>query len=141
MTLPLICVKSSRPLPRPTKSHTYCTHIHATYAYQGPVKLLVSPKTISLFPLCQWLPRRQPLNLQTCHGRTHSLSLPLRPLPPGSRYGFVKSERRNEWIDGPGEGRWRTRSAEWTLGSKLLCQSIFPLGTLDESCPNFPPVL
>lgn len=32
----------------------------------------------------------------------------------------------------------RMRRTEWTLGSKLLGQSIFPLGALDESCPNLP---
>lgn len=44
-----------------------------------------------------------------------------------------------DWETGGGEsGAQRTRSAEQTLGSKLLCQSIFLLGNLDKSHPDFP---
>lgn len=76
-----------------------------------------------------------PVVTVTPASHTHSVSLLLRPRTSDRRYGFVRSWRQTyKGMDK--EREVEMKSAEWTLGSKLLCQSIFPLGTLDESCPN-----
>lgn len=122
MTLPLVHVKSPCP-PSPPESHAYCLCM-CTYTHRQTITAVYSisssaqrqsvfficasgSRDSSLSPLHADLQNPSEIHTHT-DTHTHSLSPPLRPLPPGSRYGFVKSWRRmNGWIDGSGEGRAR----------------------------------
>lgn len=134
------CQTLLRP-PSPLESNAcclcMCTYRHAWHTIADIYSITSSTQRQSVFFIGAsgyWDSELSPL-----HADLQNMS----EIPPGSRYGFIESWRgMNSWIEGSGEGQEReVENGEWTLLSKLLCQSIFPLGTLDESCPNFPPTL
>lgn len=119
-------------LPPDLQSHMpvvyTCAHAHmhalTTYThYHGRlVNLLTNPKTISLFHLCQWLLRLQPLNL-TCrpadlvidtHIYTHTLPItPTETFTSRQQVWICKELETNEWTD-----RWIRRGAGREVGNE-----------------------
>lgn len=101
---PFFCTSEAFAPSRPPRSHACSLHMYKyTYAHKWHMEILMKTQSFfssvpvvrdSNFSASDWL---KPFSFtsRTCHKHiyrhAHSLSLPLRPLPSGSRYGFVKS--------------------------------------------------